>query len=108
MRGAPEPPGGIGANPLALLTYNLRGPTRYECRGGTGLVEIVARSGTPARVQTEMLAFGVFKGDDLPSELGAAAGVLSGGEFSGKKGETVLLYAPDGLAARRSEERPVG
>jgi leucyl aminopeptidase len=65
------------------------------------LVEIVARSGTPARVQTEMLAVGVFKGDDLPSELGAAAGVLSEGDFSGKKGETALLYAPDGLAARR-------
>ncbi len=65
------------------------------------MVEIVARSGTPARVQTEMLAVGVFKGDDLPSELDAAAGVLSEGDFSGKKGETALLYAPDGLAARR-------
>jgi leucyl aminopeptidase len=65
------------------------------------LVEIVAKGGTPARVQTEMLAVGVFKGDDLPSELGATAGVLSEGDFSGKKGETALLYAPDGLAARR-------
>ncbi|HKH76670.1 MAG TPA: M17 family peptidase N-terminal domain-containing protein, partial [Rubrobacteraceae bacterium] len=65
------------------------------------MVEIVAKGGTPARVQAEMLAVGVFKGDDLPSELDAAAGVLSEGDFSGKKGETALLYAPDGLAARR-------
>ena len=65
------------------------------------MVEIVAKGGTPAHVQTEMLAVGVFKGDDLPSELNAAAGVLSEGDFSGKKGETALLYAPDGLAARR-------
>ena len=65
------------------------------------MVEIVAKGGTPTRVQTEMLAAGVFEGDDLPSELGAAAGVLSEGDFSGKKGETALLYAPDGLAASR-------
>jgi len=65
------------------------------------LVEIVARSGTPAQLQTEMLAVGVFEGEDFPSEIVAATGILSEGDFSGKKGETVLLYAPDGLAARR-------
>ncbi len=54
-----------------------------------------------AEVRTEMLAVGLFKDDAPPPELGAAASALPSGDFSGKRGETALLYAPDGLAARR-------
>ena len=65
------------------------------------MVQIVAKGGTPPEVQTEMLAVGIFKGDAPPPELGGAADTLPNGDFSGKEGETALLYAPDGLAARR-------
>ena len=49
-----------------------------------------------------MLAVGLPNGEAVPQPLGGAAGeVLSDGDFSGKEGETVLVYAPDGLAAPR-------
>ena len=49
-----------------------------------------------------MLAVGVHKDDGIPQELGEAAGkLLSDGDFSGKEGETTLIYAPDGLSTPR-------
>ena len=66
------------------------------------MVRISTKSGPLNEVSTELLAVGTHKGEDVPEELiGAVANVLSDGDFSGKEGETVLLYAPDGLAASR-------
>src|ERR687889_86964 len=49
-----------------------------------------------------MLAVGLHKGESVPQELaGAADPVLSNGDFSGKEGETALVYAPEGLASPR-------
>ena len=49
-----------------------------------------------------MLAVGLYKGESAPQELvGATASVLSDGDFSGKDDETVLVYAPNGLASSR-------
>ncbi|MDQ4083814.1 MAG: hypothetical protein M3117_05380, partial [Actinomycetota bacterium] len=49
-----------------------------------------------------MLAVGIHQDDGIPQELGEAAGkLLSDGDFSGKEGETALIYAPDGLSTPR-------
>src|SRR3712207_6865985 len=64
-----------------------------------------SKGGALTEVQTEMLAVGVFKDGGPPPDLASAANVLSEGEFSGKEGETALLYAPDGLAADRKSTR---
>ena len=49
-----------------------------------------------------MLAVGLFKDETLPETLtGAAETALSDGDFSGKEGETSLLYPGDDMAASR-------
>src|SRR5215212_8998706 len=63
---------------------------------------IDARSGALTEVTSPMLAVGLHKGEGLPQELEqATANILSNGDFSGKEGETALLYDPDGLATPR-------
>jgi leucyl aminopeptidase len=63
---------------------------------------IDARSGALTEVTSPMLAVGLHKGEGLPQELEqATANILSNGDFSGKEGETALVYAPEGLATPR-------
>src|SRR5829696_2343166 len=63
---------------------------------------IDARSGALTEVSSPMLAVGLHKGEGLPQELEqATANILSNGDFSGKEGETALVYAPEGLATSR-------
>jgi leucyl aminopeptidase len=63
---------------------------------------IDARSGALTEVSSPMLAVGLHKGEGLPQELEqATANILSNGDFSGKEGETALVYAPQGLATPR-------
>ena len=58
--------------------------------------------GALTEVSSELLAVGLYKGEEIPQELlGAAAKVLQNGDFSGKEGETALIYAPEGLATPR-------
>jgi leucyl aminopeptidase len=65
------------------------------------LVVIGATSGAAEDFAAEMLAVGLFKGQ-APERLGAAAAeVVSSGDFTGKEGETVLLYGQEGLGAPR-------
>lgn len=66
------------------------------------MVRIGAASGALTEVSSPMLAVGLHKGESLPQALdGAAAGVLSDGDFSGKEGETALMYAPNGWTTPR-------
>jgi len=66
------------------------------------LVRFVATGGTLTGVTSGLLAVGIHKGESVPQELGEAAiSILSNGDFSGKEGETALLYDPDGLATPR-------
>ena len=49
-----------------------------------------------------MLAVGIFKGEPAPEKIRAAAEpALSGGDFSGRRGETALLYPGDETGASR-------
>jgi leucyl aminopeptidase len=66
------------------------------------LVRIGARSGTLAEVPSGLLAVGLYKDEEAPQELlGTPEKVLQNGDFSGKEGETTLIYAPEGLATPR-------
>jgi len=64
------------------------------------LVRIGVRRAAPNEVSAELLAVGIHKGEGAPESLeNAAEPALSGGDFSGREGETALLYAD--LAAPR-------
>ncbi len=66
------------------------------------MVRIDAGGSALTQVSSPMLAVGVHKDDGIPQELGEAAGkLLSDGDFSGKEGETALIYAPVGLSTPR-------
>ena len=65
------------------------------------MVRINAAGGALAEVSSGLLAVGLYKGEELPAWLGEAANVLSEGDFSGKQGETTLIYGPDGIASPR-------
>jgi leucyl aminopeptidase len=66
------------------------------------LVRIGVSNDALAEVSSGLLAVGLYKGESVPRELGeGAARLLPNGDFSGKEGETVLIYAPDGLATPR-------
>jgi leucyl aminopeptidase len=66
----------------------------------SGLVRIGVRKAALKEVSAGLLAVGLHKGEDVPEGVGAAAEpALSSGDFSGKEGETALLYAD--LAAPR-------
>jgi len=64
------------------------------------LVRIGVRKAAPNEVSAGLLAVGIHKGEGAPEGVETAAEpALSGGDFSGKEGETALLYAD--LAAPR-------
>jgi leucyl aminopeptidase len=64
------------------------------------LVRIGVRKAALNEVSAGLLAVGLHKGEDAPDDVRSVAQpALSGGDFSGKEGETVLLYAD--LAAPR-------
>ena len=66
------------------------------------MVRIDATGGALTEVSSGLLAVGLHKGESVPQELvGAVDPVLSNGDFSGKEGETALIYAPEGLASPR-------
>jgi leucyl aminopeptidase len=65
------------------------------------LVVIGATGGAAEDLAAEMLAVGLFKGQAAEGLGDAAAKVVSSGDFTGKEGETALLYGQDGLGAAR-------
>src|SRR5215203_7121154 len=69
-------------------------------KGGPDLVTIGAMSRAREEFAPELLAVALYKGES-PQDLGEdAAGVVSGGDFDGKAGETALLYGQGGPAPR--------
>jgi leucyl aminopeptidase len=65
------------------------------------LVVIGATGGAAQDFAAEMLAVGLFPGQ-APEGLGdAAAEVVASGDFTGKEGETALLYGQEGLGTPR-------
>jgi len=66
------------------------------------LVEIRINTAAPEEVPTPLLAVGVRAGASPPGRLAeVAAPAISGGDFSGREGETALLYAGGAIAAQR-------
>jgi leucyl aminopeptidase len=62
----------------------------------------VVRKTALGEVDADLLAVGLYKDEASPEGLGGAAEpALSGGDFSGKAGQTALLYPGDALAASR-------
>jgi leucyl aminopeptidase len=58
------------------------------------LVRIGVRKAAPKEVSAGLLAVGIHKGEGAPEGIeNAAEPAFSGGDFSGKEGETALLYA---------------
>jgi leucyl aminopeptidase len=65
------------------------------------LVLIGATTGAAEKFPAEMLATGLFEGQ-IPEGLGgAAASLVSSGDFTGRVGETSLLYRQEGLGVSR-------
>jgi len=65
-------------------------------------LRIRARKTAPNEAPTALLAVGLYDSESAPEALnGAADDALSGGDFSGKAGETALLYPKDAIAADR-------
>lgn len=62
---------------------------------------IGATSGVAEDFAADLLAVGLFKGQAPEGLGGAAAEVVSSGDFTGKEGETALLYGQEGLGAPR-------
>src|SRR5919202_4652997 len=49
-----------------------------------------------------MLAVGLYNDEEVPEGLSGEAGkILSDGDFSGKEGQSVLIYSPNGLKTPR-------
>ena len=64
------------------------------------MVKIGATTSATEGFAPELLAVALFKGES-PRDLGEdAARVVSDGDFSGKSGETILLYGHQGMAPR--------
>jgi leucyl aminopeptidase len=90
----------------ASLPYN---PGRREAsrvvfysRGWFFLVRIGVRKTALDEVAADLLAVGVYRDAAAPEGVNAAAEpALSGGDFSGKVGQTALLYPGKALAASR-------
>ena len=69
-------------------------------RGGPDLVDLGATTSATEEFAPDLLAVAHFEGED-PQELGEdASRVVSEGDFSGKPGETALLYGQEGPAPR--------
>lgn len=66
------------------------------------MVRIGTRQSALEEADTGLLALGVYEGEDVPETLGeAAAPATRGGDFSGKEGQSVLLYPGSSLRATR-------
>ena len=66
------------------------------------MVRIGVKKAAPEEVVADMLVVGIFSGEDPPEGLTSATRpALSNGDFTGKRGQTSLLYAGDDLAAQR-------
>jgi leucyl aminopeptidase len=65
------------------------------------LVLIGATTGAAEKPPAEMLATGLFEGQIPEGLSGAAASLVSSGDFTGKVGETSLLYRQEGLGVSR-------
>ena len=66
------------------------------------MVRIGVKRAAPERVESDLLAVGIFSGDDPPEGLSAAAQpAIFSEDFTGKQGQTSLLYAGESLPARR-------
>ena len=66
------------------------------------MVRIGVKKAAPEEVEADLLAVGVHSGEGSPESLsGAARPAVSTGDFTGKRGQTSLLYAGDDLAAGR-------
>ena len=66
------------------------------------MVRIGVKKAAPEEVAAALLAVGVHAGESPPEGLSVAAEpATSSGDFTGKRGQTSLLYAGDGLAAGR-------
>jgi leucyl aminopeptidase len=64
------------------------------------LVKIGATTGVTEGFAPELLAVALFEGESPPDLGEDAARVMSDGDFSGKPGETALLYGQQGTAPR--------
>ncbi len=64
------------------------------------MVRIGVRRAAPSEVSTPLLAAGVYRNEEVPEALREAAAPAFP-DFSGKEGESALLYAGDGIPARR-------
>ncbi len=66
------------------------------------MVRIGVEKAAPEEVVADLLAVGIFSGEEPPEGLAnAARPALSSEDFTGKRGQTSLLYAGDDLAAQR-------
>jgi leucyl aminopeptidase len=66
------------------------------------LVRIGVKKAAPEEVEADLLAVGLHSGEDPPEGLsGAAQPAVSTGDFTGKRGQTSLLYAGEDLASGR-------
>ena len=66
------------------------------------MVRIGVRKAAPNEVSAGLLAVGIHKGEGAPEGVETAAGPALG-DFSGKEGETALLYADLGEAIKEAE-----
>ena len=66
------------------------------------MVRIGVKKAAPEEVVADLLAVGIFSGEEPPEGLAnAARPALSSEDFTGKRGQTSLLYAGADLATRR-------
>ncbi len=66
------------------------------------MVRIGVRRAALSEVSAGLLAVGLYEGEEAPEDIKSVAEpALSAGDFSGKEGETALLYANSHLAAPR-------
>lgn len=65
------------------------------------MVRIEIQMGEPSEVSVGLLAVCLYKNEPVPESLKEATPHLSDGDFSGKSGETALLYADGVLSAPR-------
>ncbi len=66
------------------------------------MVQIGVRTGEPAEVSTGLIAVCLYKGESAPDNLKEIADTaMSDGDFSGRAGETALLYTNGALPAPR-------
>jgi leucyl aminopeptidase len=65
------------------------------------LVRIEVSDARPNDAPSALLAAAIREDEPAPEALAGPASALPEGDFSGKSGQTALLYDPQGLAARR-------